>query len=183
MTISKIQKQCAICGKSFTPKTVNSIYCAKQCTDIAYRKRKAQQKKEEQRKVISNKIPDDRKYISVPEAIILFSVTKSSLYRHIRQGQIPAVNIGSRLIRIDRTIMEKMFSFQQETSEVKKTPSAKLYRLEPEDCYTIGEISDKFGISDSSVYKHIRKFSIPIRQIGKYVYAPKSEIDNIYNGK
>ena len=146
-------------------------------------KKKSSTKKEEQRKVISNKIPDNRKYISVPEAIILFRVTKSSLYSHIRQGQIPAVNIGSRLIRIDRTIMEKMFSFQQETSEVKKIPSAKLYRLEPDDCYTIGEISDKFGISDSSVYKHIRKFSIPIRQIGKYVYAPKSEIDNIYNGK
>ena len=59
--------------------------------------------------------------------------------------------------------------------------TTKLYSLEPEDCYTIGEISKKFGISDSSVHKHIRKFSIPIRQIGSYVYAPKSEIDNIYN--
>lgn len=183
MTTTKISKQCAICGKSFIPKTINSIHCSKHCTNIAYRKRKVQLKKKKQLEAIANKIPDDRKYLSVPEAIVLFGVTKSSLYRQIRQGQIPAVNLGTRLIRIDRTIMEKMFSLRKDTSEVKKTPTAKLYRLEPEDCYTIGEISDKFGISDSSVYKHIRKFSIPIRQIGKYVYAPKSEIDNIYIGK
>jgi hypothetical protein len=61
--------------------------------------------------------------------------------------------------------------------------TVKLYRLEPKDCYTIGEIAGKFGISDSFVYKYIRKFSIPTRQIGKYVYAPKSEIDHIYNSK
>ena len=183
MIINKIQKQCSICEKPFTPKTVNSLYCSKRCTDIAYRARKVQQKKEEQRKALANKIPDDRKYVSVPEAIILFDMAKSTLYRHIRQGQIPAVNLGSRLIRIDRTIMEKMFPFRKDASTVKETSTVKLYRLEPEDCYTIGEIADKFGISDSSVYKHIRKFSIPTRQIGKYVYAPKYEIDNIYNGR
>mgnify|MGYP000873109942 CR=1 FL=1 len=53
----------------------------------------------------------------------------------------------------------------------------------PSECYTIGEISCKFGVSDSSVYKHIRKFSILTRQIGNYVYASKSEIDNLYRGK
>ncbi|WP_372750837.1 helix-turn-helix domain-containing protein [Labilibaculum sp.] len=183
MTTTKIQKQCAICGKSFTPKTVNSIHCSRNCTNIAYRKRKAQLKKKEQLEAIANKIPDNRKYLSVREAINLFGVTKSTLYRHIRQGTIPAINLGTRLIRIDRSILEKMFSFRKDTFEENKSPTVKLYRLEPEDCYTIGEISKKFGISDSSVYKHIRKFSIPIRQIGKYVYAPKSEIDNIYKGK
>lgn len=86
-------------------------------------------------------------------------------------------------MRIDREAIEKMFSVQKNTSVKKESSEIRLYRFEPEDCYTIGEISGKFGISDSSVYKHIRKFSIPIRQIGKYVYAPKSEIDNIYNSK
>lgn len=182
MVMNKIQKQCAICEKPFIPKTITSIYCSKHCTDIAYRKRKAQKKKEEQRKVVASKIPDDRKYISVPEAIILFGIAKSTLYRHIRQGRIPAINIGTRLVRIDRKVIEEMFPIQKDSSVIKETSTVKLYRLEPEDCYTIGEISEKFGISDSSVYKHIRKFSIPIRQIGKYVYTPKSEIDNIYNG-
>ena len=181
MVITKIRKQCAICEKSFVPKTVSSIYCSKKCSDTAYRERKRELKKEEQRKAIASRIPDDRKYISVPEAVILFGVAKSSLYRYIRQGRIPAINLGTRLVRIDRIVIEKMFPIREAISITKKPSEVKLYRLEPEDCYTIGEISKKFGISDSSVYKHIRKFSIPIRQMGKYVYAPKSEIDNIYS--
>ena len=34
----------------------------------------------------------------------------------------------------------------------------KTYRLEPEDCYTIGEIAKKFAFHDSTVYLHIRKY-------------------------
>ena len=44
----------------------------------------------------------------------------------------------------------------------------------------IGEIAKKFHINDSSVFKHIRRHSIPTRQIGNYVYVPKSEIDKLY---
>ena len=52
--------------------------------------------------------------------------------------------------------------------------------FEPKDCYTIGEIAKKFHINDSSVFKHMRRHSIPTRQIGNYVYVPKSEIDKLY---
>jgi hypothetical protein len=31
-----------------------------------------------------------------------------------------------------------------------------MYRMEPEDCYTIGEISKKFHLDDSTVYAHIQ---------------------------
>ena len=182
MSINQIQKECAICGKQFVPKTVNSIYCSQKCSEAAYRKKKALKKKETEQKAIVEKISADRLYISVPEAITLFGVAKSTLYRLIRQKRISAINLGTRLVRIDRAAIEQMFPIRQ-IPIVKERPKAKLYSLEPEDCYTIGEISQKFGISDSSVFKHIRKFSIPTRQIGKYVYAPKSEIDNLYNAK
>lgn len=180
--INQIQKQCIVCEKLFVPKTVNSVCCSKKCSDVAYRKKKALQRQEEQQNAIVDKISADRLYISVPEAIALFGVAKSTLYRLIRQRQIPAINLGTRLVRIDRAAIEQMFPIRQ-TPIIKEKPKAKLYSLEPEDCYTIGEISQKFGISDSSVYKHIRKFSIPTRQIGNYVYAPKAEIDSLYNGK
>lgn len=180
MAMDKIEKQCAVCGEPFIPKTVDSVYCSKTCSNTAYRKKKIQKKKEEEQKAVIEKISADRLYISVPEAIALFGVAKSTLYRLIRQRRIPAINLGTRLVRIDRAAIEEMFPIRQ-TPLVKEKPTPKVYRLEPEDCYTIGEIAKKFGISDSSVYKHIRKYSIPTRQIGNYVYAPKSEIDNIYS--
>ena len=165
--MNKIQKQCEVCGQSFVPKTVDSVYCSKKCGAAAYRKKKALKKKEEEeQQAVIDKISADRLYISVPEAIALFGVAKSTLYRLVRQKRIPAINLGTRLVRIDRAAIEEMFPIRQ-TPLKKEKPTAKLYSLEPQDCYTIGEIAQKFGISDSTVYKHIRKFSIPTRQIAQ----------------
>jgi excisionase family DNA binding protein len=52
-----------------------------------------------------------------------------------------------------------------------------------EECYSIGEISEKYGVSLSTVDKTIRKNSIPKRQIGKFVYVPKEAIDKIFANK
>lgn len=180
MNISKINNNCSLCGEMFMPKTINSIYCSSKCSKVAYSKKKALEKKEKERKELADKISDNRVYITVPEAILIFGITRSTIYRLIRQKKIPAINLGTRLIRIELAAIEKMFPKNQTDEVAEEIPKSKLFSLEPEDCYTIGEITDKFGISNSSVYKHIRKFSIPTRQIGKYVYAPKSEIDPLY---
>ena len=174
------QRSCEVCGQPFTPKTVYSKYCSYRCSNMAYRKKKSAQKKEEQRQQLAKKISDERQYITVQEAETLFSISKPTLYRLIRKGKIPAVNLGERLTRISRTHIEAMFPVAEnpQTSQT-RTQTANI-SFDSKDCYYIGEIAKKFGISESTVYKHIRKNSIPTRQIGKYVYAPKSEIDKLY---
>ena len=64
----------------------------------------------------------------------------------------------------------------------KEQQSVKL-QYEPSECYTINEISEKYGVSLSTVDKTIRKNSIPKRQVGKLVYVPKVMIDKIFGGK
>ncbi|KAA6331540.1 hypothetical protein EZS27_019857 [termite gut metagenome] len=51
------------------------------------------------------------------------------------------------------------------------------------ECYTIVEVSEKFGVSLSTVSKTIRRYSISKRQVGKFVYVPKEEIDRIFANK
>ena len=53
--MDEIQIQCGECKRPFAPKTVDSIYCSKKYSDAAYRKRKALQKLEEQRKIVQIK--------------------------------------------------------------------------------------------------------------------------------
>lgn len=178
----RLKKRCLICDEQFIPKRVTSVYCSEKCSKKGYKKKISQLKKEEKLKATTDKISENRLFISVPEATILFGIAKTTLYRLIRQGKIPAVNLGTRLVRIDRKVMENMFPVSQNLSEVEAKPKKKLYSLDKEDCYSIGEIAKSFQISESTVYKHIRKYSIPTRQIGKSVYAPKIEIDNLYNG-
>lgn len=180
--MERLKKQCLVCEEEFIPKRVTSVYCSDKCSKKGYKQKMLQLKNEEKLKALVDKIPEDRLFISVPEATILFGIAKTTLYRLVRQGKIPAVNFGSRLVRIDRKVMEELFPVSQNLSAVETRPKKKLYSLEKEDCYSIGEIAKIFQISESTVYKHIRKYSIPTRQIGKYVYAPKIEIDNLYNG-
>lgn len=70
--------------------------------------------------------------------------------------------------------------------EIRKNPldqekPKRCYYLEPEDCYTIGEVSNLFRVSESTVYSNLRRHSIPMRQIGRFVYVPKYDIDLIFN--
>ena len=110
----------------------------------------------------------------------MFNIERGTLYRLIRLGRIPSINLRKHLIRIKRSELEANILPRKEAKEEKKKPIPKLYNLEPENCYTVGEICKKYHINDSSVWAHVRKYSIPSRQTGNFVYIPKEEIDNLY---
>ena len=175
-----IRRKCPICKSIFQIRTIDSIYCSLRCSKIAYKRNKDKLAKEERLDKLAKEIPDIKKYLTVNEAVALFAVERGTLYRMLHLGKLPSINLGVRQIRIKRIDLEKLFDLRQTAREEAKKPITKLYSMEPKDCYTIGEISKKYRIHDSTVYAHIRKYSIPTRQIGNYVYAPKSEIDELY---
>lgn len=178
----KLERKCERCGKTFLAKTIYSKYCSEACSKAAYREKKRESKKEEQRQELASKIPEERPYISIAEAVTLFGVSRDTIYRLVRSGKIPAINLGERLTRISRTHIESMFPVVETTIKEKPTPKpANNYKFDSSDSYTIGEVSKVYGISDSTVYKAIRKMSIPICQKGRFVYVPKVEIDKVFN--
>ena len=175
----KIQRKCKVCGTLFYAKTVSSWYCSRNCTCAAYRIKKRDEKNEQKRKEKASKIPDDRPYISVAEAVALFGVSRNSLYRLINNGAIPAINMGQRLTRISRAHLEASFPLiEEQPKELPVAPAS--YKFDESDCYTIGQITDIYGVCESTVYKAIRKQSIPSCQRGNYVYVPKVEIDKLF---
>ena len=179
----EIKRKCKVCGKVFVAKTLDSHYCSPKCSKVAWKRKKDAKDKNARLEAIAQQIPDIRGYISVKEAVAMFGVARNTLYRLIKSGRIPAVNIGTRLIRIKRSDMEKLFLTRPKSIAEKERPIPKLYSMEPEDCYTITQVCEKYHINDSSVWAHVRKYSIPSRQIGNYVYVPKQEIDNLYKSE
>ena len=157
----EIRRKCKVCGKVFIAKTLDSQFCCKRCGDV-FRKRQLDAKKREE----------------TLSRIIL--QIRDTIYRLIRKGRIPAINLGTRLTRIKREDLEKLIPTRDAIKAEKAKPIPRLYNLEPENCYTVGEICKKYHINDSSVWAHVRKYSIPSRQIGNFVYIPKEEIDNLY---
>jgi len=178
----KIPKVCEYCGKTFEAKTVTTRFCSKECGHKADNERKKAGRKEAKKQELIAQIPDNRPYISISEAVLLFGISRDTIYRLVRMGKIPAINIGERLTRISRAHVETMFT---PLAIVPVAPEKQPKKMEysQDECYTIGEITERFGVSPSTVSNTIRRNSIPKKQIGKFVYVPKVEIDKIYSNK
>ena len=185
----KLPKVCEYCGKAFEAKTVTTRFCSNVCINAAARQRKKQAVEEERNKQFLQENAatiaeiQTRPYITIAEVVTLFGISKNTIHRLIKAGKIPAVNLGKRLTRISRTHIEAMFTAVAIPEEKPQEQQAVKLQYEPSECYTIGEISEKYGVSLSTVDKTIRKNSIPKRQVGKFVYVPKEMIDKIFGGK
>ena len=178
----EIRRKCMVCGEPFMAKTIESWYCSPRCSKIAYKRRRDEEIRHSKLDVIVRKIPKSQEYVKVSEAYALFGISKDTLYRLIRKGKIPYVNAGKKMIRVSKTELMKMYPLRKHPLK-KEKPEPKLYSLEPKNCYTINEMCKKYHMNDSTAYMQIRKYSIPTRQIGNYVYVPKKEIDNLYKSE
>ena len=185
----KIPKICEHCGKPFEAKTVTTRFCGVVCINAAARQRNKQAVEEERNKKVLQENAatiaeiQTRPYITIAEAVVLFGISKNTIHRLIRAGKIPAVNLGERLTRISRAHIEAMFTAVAIPEEKPQEQQPVKLQYETGECYTIGEISEKYNVSLSTVNKTIRRNSIPKRQVGKFVYVPKVMIDKIFGGK
>lgn len=183
----KIPRICEYCSKPFEAKTVSTRFCSKECGNKSGKEIKKQAKEDERKQQILKESAasiakiQTRPYISISEAVVLFGISKNTIHRLIKSGRIPGINLGERLTRVSRVHIEAMFP-AIELPEKSKEQSPKMI-YEPNECYTIAEVSAKFGVSLSTVNKTIRRFGIPMRQVGKFVYVPKEQIDKIFASK
>ena len=180
----KIPKICEHCGKPFEAKTVITRFCSAYCGNKSGKEKKKQAQEVERKQTLleqsANKIAEmqTRPFLSISEAVMMFGISKNTIHRLIKAGKIPAFNLGTRLTRVSRQHMEAMFTAVIIPEQPKRQPVKLLY--DPKECYTINEISEKYGVSLSTVGKVVRRNSIPKRQVGKYVYVPKELIDKIF---
>ena len=183
----KIPKICEQCGKPFEAKTVVTRFCGSSCANKSGKEKKRQQKEAEKKQTILEQSAEKiakmqtRPYISVMEATVLFGISKNTIHRLIKAGQIPAFNLGERLTRVSRKHLEAIFTAVDLPETPKEQPTKLEYGIN--ECYTIAEVSEKYKVSPSTVENVIRRNSIPKRQVGRFVYVPKEQIDKIFAGK
>ena len=182
----KIPKICEFCEKAFEAKTVTTRFCSKYCSEKETRRQKQNAKELEEKKTLLEKSVEKiaeiqtRPYISVSEAVMLFGMSKDTIRRLIKSGRIPAHNFGQRLTRVNKSDLELLF-------KAVEIPLKKEEKLKPNfeigNCYTISEVSSKFGANPSTVSNAIKRNKIPTKKVGSFVYVPKNLIDRIFDGK
>ncbi len=162
----EIRRKCKVCGKVFIAKTLDSQFCCKRCGDVFRKRQLDAKKREETLSRIILQIPDAREYISVKEAVAIFGVERDTIYRLIRKGRIPAINLGTRLTRIKREDLEKLIP-TRDTIKAEKTeeignsvypPARRKLAEHGIGCSgTVGQIGERLRLSEN---KAIQDYSV-----------------------
>lgn len=122
-------------------------------------------------------------HITITEALKIFTTSRNTLCRLVQANKIHYIKVSQKKIFVSVVDLETLFPLRPASIMEDHPKQNHIFDMSPEKCYTIGVVMTKFGITETSVYNHIRRCSIPMRQIGKFVYVPKSEIEKIYNNK
>lgn len=70
----EIRRKCPVCGAVFQIRTIDSVYCSKHCSDVAYKRKKDREAKEAKYEQLAKEIPDIREFLSVQEAVAIYCV-------------------------------------------------------------------------------------------------------------
>ena len=116
----RVPKVCDFCGKEFIAKTTVTKYCGDPCAKKAYKVRKRNEKvglaMEESRKKIPKpteehmQIIQEKHFLTVSEVSRLLRLSKNTVYRLIKNGDIQATKLSERTTRIKRTEIDKLFN-------------------------------------------------------------------------
>lgn len=191
MPASKVQyeKVCPVCGNRFKAKTLYSVYCSHNCSNKARKKKEKDEQLELERLKRIEEMPLCD-YVSVSQAADLYGISKYTVYRLIRSGCVRAEKYGPHLTRVRKSDMERMNLIDLPNAvltpqKVKEKEEHRIYsyRFDESDCYTIGEINQKFALHDTTIWSAIRKKGIPICYRGNYAYVPKDLIDQLFSNQ
>ena len=180
MAASKIpfKKVCEWCGQEFYAKKVTTRYCCKKCNEHAYKAKlrhtQIQLVAQEYKETVLDKpikYLQEKPYLTVKETATVLGLTRMTVYNLIYSGMLTAARISSRLTLIKREDIDSMLS---------SNPYSK--RQKPKDepiteFYTTTEIKEKFGVSNSWIFKVGKEKNIPkIFRMGN-TYWSKSHIE------
>lgn len=154
----RVQRTCEFCGKEFYAQKVTTRFCSRRCNELAYKKRRRQRQiTEAEARVLQKPIEEvgNKEFLSLQDTSVLFGITKRSVYNLIYNGVLRAFRLSSRMTLIRRADIEQIFESHVYTKKVKPE------RKPITEFYTTTEIKEKFGVSESWVFKIGKEKNIP----------------------
>ena len=154
----RVLRTCEFCGKEFYAQKVTTRFCSKRCNELAYKQRRRQRQiTEAEARVLQKPIEEvgNKEFLSLQDTSVLFGITKRSVYNLIYNGVLQAFRLSSRMTFIRRADIEQIFESHVYTKKVKPE------RKPITEFYTTTEIKEKFGVSESWVFKIGKEKNIP----------------------
>ena len=187
----RVQRICQHCNTEFTARTTVTKYCSHNCGRLVNKAKKRAEKLQQSNTEtyqIKNKSIDvlkSKEFLTVSDVSKLVGCSRQNIYKLINNGKLTATNILEKKTIVRRCDLDKLF---KEVTEINTIPEQQKQELiewkqagafDIKDCYTLTEVQDKYGVSESTVQQLIKRNSIPKIKKGWYAYLPKQIIDEL----
>ena len=180
----RINRICQHCGSEFEAKTTVTQFCSDRCAKHNYKARKRAEKvkaSHEQTKAVRQRSLEEiksKEILTVQDAAKLLSCSTRTIYNLINRGTLNGIKFSERKTLLRRSDIELFFDNALKPLEPKPEKP-----LDIKQCYHMEEIQLKYNISETALYNIIKRNDIQKTQRGKFVYVPKSKIDQLLNPK
>lgn len=152
----EITKSCEWCGCTFIARKCTTRYCSKRCAEHAYKDAKRKEHvAQEQSKANSPKTIESSPFLSPGQCAHLLGVSRRSIYNYLAANSIPCFQFKGKTL-ISRESLNALFD------------GSHLYQLRPAkekqpitEFYTTKEVLEKFGISNSWLFKAAKENNFP----------------------
>ncbi|MFH6959611.1 helix-turn-helix domain-containing protein [Flavobacterium aquidurense] len=173
---------CEHCKKQFTARTTRTRYCSPICNSRGYkslvRKGKVEKSNNEIVQLLNTDLEKIKplEFLKITQAILLFGISRSTIYRLVNNGQLDIAKFGKRTV-IRRCDLEAFFAIPVQDVTLKTGQQFPGF----DNCYTITEIQQKYNISSGALYLLIQRQGIVKYSVGKFTCVAKQDIDIIFN--
>lgn len=175
----EIKKKCRWCGAEFIARKTTTEYCSHRCSGLAYKERKRQEKldsyqREYEYQQSGQKEVAKQEFLTPTQAATLLGVCHVTIYNYINRGVIKVWKLKRKTL-IRRADVDSLFSVLDIQSTQVKNPSAPIT-----DFYTSKEIQEKYGVSNSGMYKIAEREGWPKTQSrGKTLWS-RNHVDRYF---
>ena len=172
MTASKIEihKVCEYCGKTFVAWKSTTRFCSKTCNSRAYKQLRREQRVaaiEKGTNIRPIEKIKDKTILPPKEVAVLLGMSTRNVYYLIDKGLLKASHLSTRITLIRRNDIEVMLD-----ANLEKRKRQSIHPIT--ELYTTAEILDKYGISESGLYKIAKSENFPkVFQRGKSYWSKK----------
>lgn len=190
----EITRICQHCGNEFTARTTTTAYCSPRCNNAVLKAKKRAAKIEtsnkETRQIKNQPIEElkNREFLTVTQVSKLIGCSRQNVYGLINTGKLKATNILLKKTIVKRSDLDKLFKeptnrpktegiTEQQKQELSDWLKAGAFDIA--ESYTLAEVQNKYGISETELQELIERNGIPKIKKGWFAYVPKTVIDTL----
>jgi len=182
---------CEYCRSEFNAKTTVTRFCSETCRSRANKARTRDKKIERSNaetltvKTGRTEILGKKDFLTIDEACELLSVSRWTLWRAVKNNELPSGKIGKRVF-LRRVDIDSLFGnrFTMAPAKLPSPLASSTPRvITPDNSYSIGEVIQKYRISGKALKAILDRNNIPTLRSGRFVYVPKAEIDNMFKSQ